>query len=167
MGELQQTLIRNDAYLPWVRQELSRLTREATLAASGGNPEPVRDGINRPVGDDAHGWTGRPGDWIGYRFGKMTDVRQASVILDSGLDRNVALSYHQKDDQLTSLPDVMPEAFRIEGLAGDAWQPLIRVGRNRRRLCRFAVDRSLAGVRLVLEATWGAPASRVYAFYLD
>jgi len=90
-----------------------------------------------------------------------------TVILDSGLDQNVAMSYHQKDDQLTSPPDVMPKAFRIEGLIGDEWQELVRVDQNHQRLCRFPLTAGLNGVRFLLDETWGSETSRVYAFYVD
>ncbi len=90
-----------------------------------------------------------------------------TVVLDSGLDQNVALSYHQKDDQLTSPPDVMPKAFRIEGLNGDKWDELIRVEQNHQRLCRFPMKSSLKGLRFLLDETWGSETSRIYAFYVD
>jgi len=165
--ELQQTLIRDDAYLPRVSQVFSDVVIGATLSASHGDSEPVRDGVNRPVGDDAHCWRYRTGDWIAYEVPMAMHVTHVTFILDSGLDQNVAMSYLQKDDQLTSPPDVMPKAFRIEGLIGDQWRELVRVDRNHQRLCSFAVDRDLNGIRFVLEETWGAKETRLYAFYVD
>lgn len=165
--DLQQTLIRDDAYLPNVVQRFSDTVTEAVLSASYQDPEPVRNGINRPVGDASNGWVCRPGDWIAYQFATPTTLTRLTVILDSGLDQNVALSYHQADNQLTSPPDVMPRTFRIEGLAGKEWKELIRVERNHQRFCRFPIELSLRGVRFVLEETWGAERSRVYAFYVE
>jgi hypothetical protein len=165
--ELQQTLMHDDAYLPGLKQTFSELLTRATLTSSRGDPEPVRNGMNRPVGDDLNGWTCRPGDWIAYEFQAPTEVTHVTVVLDSGLDQNVALSYHQKDDQLTSPPDVMPKAFRIEGLNGDKWDELIRVEQNHQRLCRFPMKSSLKGLRFLLDETWGSETSRIYAFYVD
>jgi len=167
MAELQQTLLRDDAYLPWVRQEFSELTMASTLAASQGNPEPVRDGINRPVGSDPHCWPCRCQDHLAYLFPQTTPVRSVTLLLDSALDRLVAMSYHQRDDQLTSPPDVMPKAFRLEGLFGAEWRTLFHPTRNYQRLVRFPVGRELDGVRFTLERTWGAEGSRVYAFYVE
>ena len=90
-----------------------------------------------------------------------------SLVLDSGLDQNIALSYHQKDDQLTSPPDVMPRAFRIEGLVGDDWQQLARIENNYQRFCHFAIAKKLDGIRFVLDSTWGNKGSRVYAFWVE
>jgi hypothetical protein len=139
----------------------------AALSASRGNPEPVRDGLNRPVGEETHCWPCEAGDWIVYKFAAPAEVSNVTVILDSGLDQNVAMSYHRKDDQLTSPPDVMPKSFRIEGLIGEEWQELFRVERNHQRCCRFALKRRLKGLRFVVEDTWGNKASRVYAFYIE
>lgn len=165
--ELQQTLIHDDAYLPGLKQAFSELLIRATLTSSQGDPEPVRNGVNRPVGDELNGWTCRSGDWIAYEFQAPTEMTNVTVILDSGLDQNVALSYHQKDNQLTSPPEVMPKAFRIEGLNGDKWDELIRVERNRQRLCRFPMKHGLNGVRFLLDETWGSETSRIYAFFVD
>jgi hypothetical protein len=167
MKELQQQLLRDDAYLPWVTQEFSVLTRDARLAASQGDPEPVRDGINRPVGDDIHGWVCRAGDWIEYRFDEETEVATATVIVDSALDRRVSMSFHQKDDQLTSPPEVMPRVFRVDCLEGDRWREAVKVEDNHRRLCRLRIGRACKGIRFTLEETWGAEESRLYAFCIE
>ena len=165
--ELQQTLIQDDAYLPWEKQVFSDITSTARLEASKGNPELVRDGINRPVKDNPHCWFCQEGDWVAYTFTEPTEVKRVTLVLDSGLDRNVALSYHQKDDQLTAPPDVLPQSFRLEGMIAKQWQELIRVDRNYQRLCRFQIEGKLDGVRFLLEKTWGAAESRIYAFYLE
>ncbi|HNT37188.1 MAG TPA: FAD-dependent oxidoreductase, partial [bacterium] len=48
--QLQQTLLVDDCYLPGIVQQLPTATLRAQLVASQGDPEPVRDGINRQVG---------------------------------------------------------------------------------------------------------------------
>jgi hypothetical protein len=165
--EFQQTLIRDDAYLPGVRQVFTEAVAGASLTASQRDPEPVRNGVNRPVGGDVNGWVCRAGDWIAYRFAAPQVFRNVTVILDSGLDQNVALSYHQKDGQLSSPPRVMPKAFRIEGMIENQWSELVRVDANHQRLCRFPLPVVLSGIRFLLDETWGAETSRVFAFYVD
>ncbi len=70
------------------------------LNASSGDPEPLRDGVNRPIKDDAHAWTGQVGDSIEYTWKDLRQVKSASLVLDSALHRLVQMSYHQHDDQL-------------------------------------------------------------------
>lgn len=165
--EVQQALIRDDAYLPGLKQIFAKPLDGAVLTASQGDPEPVRNGTNRSVADNANCWTCRPGDWIAYKFKAPSKATSLTVILDSGLELNIAMSYLRKDGQLTSPPEMMPKAFRIEGLRDGTWEEVIRVRRNRQRLCRFAIKPGLEGVRLLIDETWGEAASRLYAFYVD
>ncbi|MBM4043264.1 MAG: FAD-dependent oxidoreductase, partial [Planctomycetes bacterium] len=175
IGTLQQLLLRDDAYLPGVPQQFGPLTTQAKLAASQGDPsaplragpEPLRDGTNRPVGDAPHRWPCRVGDWVALEFAKPQHVTTATVVLDSALHCNIQMSYHQRDDQLTRLPDELPRAFRIEGVREGGWVPLVEATDNRSRLVRVPVGQTLDAVRFTLDATWGADGTHLYAFYLD
>ena len=167
VDELQQLLLADDCYLPWVPRDVGELTRSAILEASTGDPEPMRDGIDRPVGNDAHCWTCRPGDHVAYRFGGPREVNVVTLVLDSALEKNPAMSYHHDDVRITRLPDVLPVAFRIEGLTGDQWRPLHWVWDNHQRFVRLALHTEAEAVRFVLEKTRGSESTRVYAFYVD
>ena len=165
--ELQQALIADDCYLPWIVQELPELTKSARLEASQGDPEPVRDGTNRPVGDDVHGWDCRVGDTLTYTFDRPVRVERVSLALDSAFDKNVIMSHHHRCERLYAPPDVMPRAFRVEGLAGGEWNAIATLTSNHQRFVRLDVRRDLKGVRFTLDGTWGADRSRVYAFLVE
>ena len=168
VAELQQALLRNDAYIPWIRQEFSALTRNAELIASGGNPEPLRDGINRPVGDDEHCWRCRPGDHVEMCFQHPAMVEEVTLILDSALENRIGISLHAgRRRPMTTVPDVMPREFRLEGLRGGEWTLLAAVHDNHQRLVRLPVGREIEGIRFTLDTTHGAAESRVFAFYAD
>jgi hypothetical protein len=167
MHELRQQLLYDDCYLPWVMQEMPALTMEATLSASQGEAEPVRDGINRQVDDDAHCWTAHVSDSLSYEFDGPTQVARATLILDSGMDLNVAMSYHQRDDQLTAPPPVTPKRFRVQVKHGGEWQDAYTAECNYQRLVRVPLETECEGVRFVLDETWGAEESRVYAAYVE
>jgi hypothetical protein len=165
--ELQQALLRDDCYIPGLRQEFGPLTSESTLVASQGDAEPLRDGINRQVGDDPHAWVCREGDHAAYLFPEPADVGSVSLLLDSDLAKGIGHKYYQRPSALVSTPELMPKAFRVEGLREGQWRVLQRVSDNHQRLVRVPVEQRLEGVRFVLEETWGAEATRVYAFYVD
>lgn len=166
--ELRQVLLRDDCWLPWAVRELPPLTARAELTASRGNPEPVRDGTDRPFENDLHCWTARRGDRLEYRFDAVRSVREAALVLDSALDKNLQMSFHQarRENELRRVPAVMPKAFRLEGLRGGNWSALRVVEDNYQRAVRLPVEKELEGVRFVLDETWGAEESRVYGFYL-
>jgi len=167
IGLLQQTLLYDDAYIPWVKQEMPELTLKSHLLSSSGNPEPVRDGINRPVDNNLHCWECKPGDWISYVFKEKSFVNKITVIVDSGLDKLIAMSHHQRDDQLSSPPETMPENFRIEAKSNGRWHTIIRVKNNYQRLFRYETKREIEGIKFVLEKTHGAKKTRIYAFYCE
>lgn len=165
MKELQQALIVDDCYLPWVKAEYSALTMAASLSASRGNPDPVRDGIARQVGDDPHAWVARPGEWIAYAFGDAKPIGEVSLQLDTAMDELNALTYQCGDKPLKAPANVTPRAFRIEGLSGGTWSPIAAVEENYQRHIRVPVNQSLEGVRYVLNSTWcECDGSRVYGF---
>jgi hypothetical protein len=71
---LQQQLLRDDCYLPWVPQRFGPITTAARLEASHGDPQPLRDGTNRPVGEDLHAWRHRAGDRVALLFDQRARV---------------------------------------------------------------------------------------------
>lgn len=164
---LQQALLRDDAYLPWTPMRYSALTMDATLTANQGDPAPLRDGITRPVGDDQHAWVTRAGDSATYAFATPQPVALATLVLDSALDCLIAMSMHQRDNQLTSPPPPLPKAFHLDALRDGAWQTLHAVTDNHQRLVRLPLDGTYAAVRVTIDETWGADETKVYAFYLD
>jgi hypothetical protein len=165
MGELQQRLLADDAYIPLVKRVLPVLTLSATLRASQGDPEPIRDGVTRPVGEDSHGWAYGMGDWVEMAFGAPRQIREVQLVLDSDLSANIAMSYHRGDDQLTAPPATLPRSFRIEALQDGAWRTLRSEIDNHQRLVRYALADTVEGLRYYLEGFWGTPGrSLLYEF---
>ncbi len=70
------------------------MTTKATLRASSGDPRPLLDGTNRPVGDDLHAWTGKLGDSVEFAWDDPRLVTSATLIFDSSLDKLIAMSHH-------------------------------------------------------------------------
>ena len=167
IDELQQALLRDDCYLPGIAQRFGDLTARSHLTASRGDPEPVRDGVSRPVGADLHSWECEVGDHVQYTFGEARQVEEARLVLDSDLTANIQMSYHQRDDQRTSPPLSLPRAFRIEGLRDGNWSAIRRIPDNHQRLARIPLDERLDGIRWVLESTWGNPRTRVFSFAVE
>lgn len=166
--ELQRTLQADDCYLPWQKHDLGPLAAGATLTASQGDSEPVRDGVHRPVGKDMHSWRHRAGDWIVYEFAQAADVAEAVLVLDSALHLDPAMShwYPLHANKLTRPPLQMPHTFRLEAKVAGQWEPLARITSNHQRHVRVPVGRRVEGIRYTLECTWGpCEGSNLYAFW--
>jgi hypothetical protein len=164
--ELQQRLLADDCYLPWTPLQIPHLTARARLSASRGDPEPVRDGWGRPIGDDPHAWTCEPGDTITAELAEPARVESVTLTLDSDLAANIQQSMSPHSPAQLRVPASLPRRFRLEGRAGGRWRAIAAVEENRRRHVPLPVDRTLDAVRFTLEETWGAPATRLFGFYL-
>jgi len=165
--ELQQALMQDDCYLPWMKHEYPALTMNARLTASQGDPEPVRDGITRQVGDDTHAWTAHVGDALTYEFGSEARVEAVTLVLDSAMEKDITWTLHYVNAVREGVMDVMPKVFRIETLRGGKWELLTRVDNNYQRRVRLPVQRQVSGIRFAIEETWGASESRVYGFWVE
>jgi len=174
LGELQQTLMDDDCYLPWQQRAVSALSQSARLSASSGDAEPLRNGIDRPVGDDDNGWTGAIGDWIAYEFSQETPITGIRITADSqrnqfGHPHAMNMPYvYPLDLPDATVPDTLLKAFRIEARGADGrWQTVHREENNYQRLIRVPLNVRATGIRLVPEATWGAQAVRLFAFEVE
>ena len=87
--ELKQSLMEDDCYLPWNVRQVSELTQKSRLTASTGDPEPLRNGIDRPIGSTDNGWSGPTGSWIQYSFDGTKRLSEARLVFDSDLCRKV------------------------------------------------------------------------------
>ncbi len=167
IDELQQTLLVDDAYLPGVPQRFGEPTMQAELAVSSGDPKPLRDGTNRPVGDDEHAWRCRAGDTLEMRFAAAVNVEQLTIIADSALDRQIQLSHWGDYGELTAPPETLLRDARVEVLAAGQWSPAGKVCGNYQRLIRIPIDQKAQAVRLTIEKTWGAEKTRIFAAYVE
>ncbi len=167
IDELQRTLLADDAYLPWVKQQFGPITTGASFSAETGDPEILRNGISRPIGEETNRLSCRTGEAITMKFHGPADIAQATIIFDSGLDLNVQMSHNRRDDQLTSPPPPLVKEFRLEGLLADRWEEIHEVCDNHQRLVTLPVGRRLDALRLVIGETWGDEDTNIYAFYVD
>jgi hypothetical protein len=163
VAELQQALLADDCYLPWLRQEMPARTRAARLSASQGDPEPVRDGIARPVGEETHAWPAEAGDWIAYEFDTEQQVREVALTLDSNLEKDIALSLYSPSE-CSRPPGALPRKLRIEVRSAGQWELVHALRDNAQRFLRLPIARRAGAVRVTLEELWGAEESRVYGF---
>jgi hypothetical protein len=173
VGELQQALLRDDCYLPGVPQQFGPLTVGARLTATSGDPQTLRDGVNRPLGptpdpQDWHRWPCRPGDSVTYELAQPALVSQATVIVDSAMDTDPQMSHwYSNRTNLSGAPPVMPRDFDLLALVGGQWRTVAAVRDNYQRLVRMPVGVVASAVRWELKTIWNAPQSNLYAFYID
>lgn len=167
LQELKQSLMEDDAYLPWNKRAIPDLTAWATLKATAGEPEALRNGLDRPIGGKDNGWLGAPGDGIIYAFDEAERVRQMRFVFDSDLNRPEHNSHanYRLHIEPVGVPATMVKTFRVESLTSQGdWETLVRVENNYQRLVRLDVDVVTRALRFIPESTWGAELVRVFAW---
>ena len=167
IDELQQTLMDDDCFLPWHRRKVAALAQSAALTASAGSPEPLRNGLDRPIAGEDNGWTAPLGSWAEYRFDAPKKVTGLRFTFDSDLNRpekntpaNIPL-----DMPAVAPPATLVRTFRALALdATGVWREIARVDGNHQRLVRLPVDVTTSAIRFVPDATWGASEAHVFAW---
>ncbi|MCD4825730.1 MAG: FAD-dependent oxidoreductase [Phycisphaerae bacterium] len=169
MVELKQTLMADDCYLPWNTREIPELTKKATLTTSApeGAPEPLRNGLDRPIADSDNGFVAAPGEWVEYTFAQLEVIQQVRLIFDSNLNR-VHLGQrcnYPLAQQSCSVPETMIKAFRIDAKSTDGtWASVFRMENNYQRLVRVPLNVKTSAIRFVPEETWGGEKAHIFAF---
>lgn len=169
VSELQQALMEDDVWLPGLKREISPLCKIAKLSASNGDPEPLCNGVDRPVGKDHNGWKGPLGSWIEYRFDRETEVKGVRLVFDSDLNRipknmppNLPIKMPPHE-----VPATLVKAFRIDlELEKGEWETAVRVECNFQRLVRVPVNRKARALRFVPESVWGRAEAAMFSMEL-
>ncbi len=172
---LQQQLMDDDCYLPGFQRMVPELTRQARLTADGPDPEVVRNGFDRPIGDQENCWAGQPGATLTYTFDQPVTIRNIRLVFDSDLNREtlpedqahnrpMQASTFLKDKAMV-VPQTLVRDYRMDYLdESGAWVTLCQVTGQHQRLNRHTVAVDTQAIRLVPQATWGAKTCRIFAF---
>lgn len=164
---LQQALLEDDCHLPGKVRDIPALTRTAALTASEGDPEPLRNGVDRPVGETDNGWTASLGSWVQYTFDGCQRVRELRFVFDNDLNRpeTTMLCKYLLHSEPVGVPKTITRAFRIEALDGEGnWAVVVRKDNNYQRLVRLPVDIETRAIRLIPETTWGSEVAHLFAW---
>lgn len=176
LGELQQTLMEDDCYLPFNRREIPELTRNARLECAAPDAENLRNGLDRPIDGADNGCTLAKGESAVYWFEKEAELSEVRLVFDSDLNRETLpacerdLHRNMIHNRPLNWPDsyvprTMIRAYRVEGLRADGSAFLLAEAENNyQRLARLKVSGRAVGVRFTPLETWGSAACHLFAF---
>lgn len=187
-NELKDMLQDDDCFLPGRPRQIPELSLKARLSASLGDPEPLRNGIDRSLNGEDNGWHAGPDEWVEYRFEKPKKITFARLIFDSDLNRLVRKEKLGRDVIVNgndpaavstremrccyplnmeprTVPECMTRAFRIEAEDREGkWTEIFRQDNNYQRLVLVPLNVKTSALRLVCEKTWGAEKAHLYAW---
>ena len=161
--EIQKMLLDDDCFLPGFRREIPALCRTAKLSAGSGDPEMLRNGIDRELDGKSNRWLCRTGDIAEYDFGEVKPLRAIRLVFDSDLKRpklNTMANYWL-ESTVFSPPGTLVSAFE---LLADG-QVICRMDNNHQRLVRIPVDVKARELTLrVLQFAGKQESGGVFAF---
>ncbi len=155
---LQQTLMADDCFIPWLQREVPALTKNAACTA-----EVVRNGIER---GEENCWVGQKGDFIEYTFEKPTKIEEIRLVFDNDMNRdyhNMPFCYPLVEPKF-KLPRTLVDAYRIEGVLANGESVTLEIAENHQRFVKHAVDWTVKSLRFVPLSTHGVEDYRVFDF---
>jgi hypothetical protein len=174
LAEIQQALLRDDAFLPGVvNTDSLDLARQATVSASEGStaPEAVINGPARAIHANWGPWAVEAGNcwtaselpaWIELRWPVAQEISEVQMAFSTGLERELILS---PSDRATSkvVRGPQPETVRDYDLRVNG-QLVAEVRGNYQRHRRHALPAGTRAdaVRITVLATHGAPEASIY-----
>ena len=161
LDELQQTLLSDNCYLPGVKMAMSRNTRSAALSADEGDPEPLRNGWDRPIGDEENAWHGRVGSYVTYEWPHAVHIDHLRMVCDSDLNANIRMNVWEPP--IKGLPPSMVRDITMEVRQDGVWGVVGSVRDNERRLIHSPLNVETDGLRLRIDRTWGDEVVRLFA----
>ncbi len=170
IARLQQALLEEDCHLPGLKREIPMLSRMATLTASEGDPEPLRNGVDRPVGDALNGWSGSAGSWVQYTWPHAQRLGRLRLVFDSDLNRpdTTMLCKYPLEIEPISVPATLIRAFRVEAMDSTGqWNTIFREEDNHQRLMCVTVKTHTEALRFHAETSWGAPRMNLFAWDVE
>lgn len=156
--ELQNALLEDDCYIPYVKREVPELTKKAVC-----NAQVVRNGEERK---EENLWIGKKGDYIEYEWDTEEKIKEIRLVFDSDMNRdydNMPCYYPLKETKF-HLPETLVKDYVIEGEKENGEKVKLEVKDNYLRFVRHKVDWKVKKIRLTPLATFGAESMRVFDF---
>lgn len=162
--KLQQTLLYDDCFLPYVEREENPLIKKAA----------VSDEIlcNRKERGEENLWIGKKGDVIEYSFPEQQYVSRIRIVFDSDMNRHFDHRYNRsfqpmphiypKGEDRFRIPETLIREFDIELYLEDG-NVCRQNYENHQRLVMIPVNRMVTGIRFIPKATWGSETYRLFS----
>lgn len=174
MDELQQTLLKDDCYIPGIRNTDEKdLARTAVVTASsakaGFGPEQVINGISRGEGDERNIWVSdgmaEGGETLTLKLAEAAEVSQVRLTFDSNFNYaiKISMSAKRQGQQRIGTPVELVKDYTVELYLNGEKVSEKAVIDNVQRANVVDLDKTLCDeVKVKIHSTNGAADARVY-----
>ena len=163
VAKLQQTLLFDDCYLPYVARDNKSVLENAEV-----NHAIVCNARER---GDENLWIGKDGDFVKYRFRKPQFVKALRLVFDSDLNRHFVEWLNRSFQQMPHiyplgedrfrLPETLIREYQIEMTDADG-NVTRETHENHLRFVTVDVNKTLTSIRFIPKSTWGCKDFRMF-----
>jgi len=175
ISELQQTLLRDDCFIPGFKNEdANDVALKAIVSASsyvnGCEPKNIVNGISRSVESDTNVWESSPmdknGESISLKWEEERKVSEVRIVFDSNLSREIMPSITKTvyGSQVEELPIELVCDYNVEFICGDDVVLCKEYKNNTQRLNILPIQNGITcdKVTITILSTHGYPAARIF-----
>lgn len=175
--ELQQTLLKEDVYLPFVQRKVSNISKNSILKGKDiKNIDKLRDGFDRDKNGVDHKYKAELGEVITYDLNSIAMVNEIRLVFDSDLnretlpgdevERRISMRANNKNDGLKMhLPLTLVRRFKLTYKDQEDKSHEIYVEKeNIKRLHLIKLEKLAKSVSLHIEASWGHESVGIFSF---
>ena len=173
MDELQQTLLKDDCYIPgFANHDPADLCRGAEVTAGshkpGFEPEQVISGVARRVGQQENAWESEDLESavLTLKLKGEPSVSQVRITFDPNLTRELmpSMTRNVRNRQSKGLPPELVKDYRVELLKDNVPVWSREVTGNSRRLNVLDLETPVPcdSIRITVSATYGIPTARIF-----
>lgn len=149
--EIQQTLLKDDCYIPGIKNEDEKdFARKAKITGSsweeGFEPEKIISGVHRNTEQENHMWKTKglknQEQWISLDFGESIKIKEVLLRFDSDLSSEIFVSINKMQllDQETGVPKCIPKDYKLQFVSGGAIIKEICENGNYMRYCKYQLE---------------------------
>ena len=154
IGKVQQTLLYDDSYIPGIKRIVSELTKNAKTAEKY---EVLKNGEDRPQGENANCASVKCGEDIVFSFDKFEDISEMRIIFDSNLNRpryNMPCMFKLHEEHY-KVPKTLVKSYRVTAHTEDGDKVIYETARNRQRMNKIPAGIRADSITITPLETWG------------
>ncbi|EWH09231.1 fumarate reductase/succinate dehydrogenase flavoprotein domain-containing protein [Catenovulum agarivorans DS-2] len=171
MLELQEQLLRDDAYIPqrYAQDSANFAATADRISASStasGDVKNLVDGMSRDERGEVHHWKSDGlNASVTFEWDKPVAISAIEVKCDTNVKKNIMMLKNTRETEAytTKIPVELLKSLNAELLINGQWQLLAEIEDNQRRLIKFNFEQTqVSGFRLNLLETYGCPDIKLF-----
>ena len=164
MDELQQLLLRDDCYIPRVRNhDAEDLALSCRVVSENADAVRITDGYGRNEADGVHKCELSMGETVEFRLPEKRNIGEMIIKFDSDLSHEltITISEYVRSKQ-QDFPPALAKDFEVTGYLNGKEVYRHKTEGNILRLCRLYPNTEADAIRISVTATYGAPKAGLY-----